>query len=47
MTDNFVLKMELMGHQGWVLWRDISPRTTFVASGGWDRSVHLYESEEL
>jgi U4/U6 small nuclear ribonucleoprotein PRP4 len=46
-ADDFILQTELMGHQGRVLCCDVSPRGRFVASGGWDRSVRLYGSEEL
>jgi U4/U6 small nuclear ribonucleoprotein PRP4 len=45
-ADDFILQTELTGHQGRVMCCDVSPRGKFVASGGWDRSVRLFGSEE-
>ena len=46
-ADDFILQTELTGHQGKVMCCDVSPRGRFVASGGWDRSVRLFGSEEI
>lgn len=46
-ADDFILQMELTAHQGKGMCCDVSPRGRFIASGGWDRSVRLYGSEEL
>ena len=45
-ADDFILQTELAGHQGKVICCDISPRGRSIASGGWDRSVRLFGSEE-
>lgn len=46
-ADDFILQTELTGHQGKVMSCDVSPRGRFVGSGGWDRSVRLFGSEEM
>jgi U4/U6 small nuclear ribonucleoprotein PRP4 len=46
-ADDFILQKKLEGHQGKGMSCDVSPRGRFIASGGWDRSVRLYGSEEL
>jgi U4/U6 small nuclear ribonucleoprotein PRP4 len=46
-ADDFILQTQLVGHQGRVLCCDVSPGGRYVASGGWDRSVRLYGSEEM
>lgn len=46
-ADDFILQKKLEGHQGKGMTCDVSPRGRFIASGGWDRSVRLYGSEEL
>jgi U4/U6 small nuclear ribonucleoprotein PRP4 len=45
-ADDFILQTELSGHQGKVISCDVSPRGRSIASGGWDRSVRLFGSEE-
>ena len=46
-ADDFILQTELTGHQGKAMCCDVSPRGRYVASGGWDRSVRLFGSEEI